>query len=237
MVHIMNDIKPVIVGFPLNGEWVTPRTPGDKIPSHGTDALGQRFAFDFFRTKIQTNTKFYNCSTLQYYTIGISINDCYCYKENIYSPVDGVVIVARNGIKEPKRLHPIKDLLRVLWNSITVSMQSIFLPVEKINLHKYIGNYIIIKFDEFYAFFAHISQGTIIVNEGQSVRKGDLIGKVGHTGNSTAPHLHFHIMDSADLLTAKGISCKFEEYDVLIDDSWIKVEKEIPKSFQRIRHI
>ena len=33
---------PVVVGFPLEGEWQAERTPAYRIPSHGTDALGQR---------------------------------------------------------------------------------------------------------------------------------------------------------------------------------------------------
>ena len=37
----------VVVDFPLRGErWVAVNTPGDRIPSHGTDMLGQRFAYD-----------------------------------------------------------------------------------------------------------------------------------------------------------------------------------------------
>lgn len=41
----------IIVDFPLRGEnWVAVNSPGDRIPSHGTDILAQRYAFDFFRT-------------------------------------------------------------------------------------------------------------------------------------------------------------------------------------------
>jgi hypothetical protein len=41
--------SPVVVGFPLRGEWVAVRTPVHGIPDHGTDLLGQRDAFDFVR--------------------------------------------------------------------------------------------------------------------------------------------------------------------------------------------
>ncbi len=43
------EIEPITVDFPLRGEWVAGTTPAERIPSHGTDALGQRYAYDFLR--------------------------------------------------------------------------------------------------------------------------------------------------------------------------------------------
>ena len=62
--------------------------------------------------------------------------------------------------------------------------------------------------------FAHLQPGSVSVAAGQRVRAGDLLGRVGHTGNSTSPHLHFQLMDSADLLQAHGIACAFTAYEV-----------------------
>lgn len=48
--RIMNEMKnPIIMGFPLRGEWLSPNTPGTKIPSHGTNQLGTRYAYDFIQ--------------------------------------------------------------------------------------------------------------------------------------------------------------------------------------------
>jgi hypothetical protein len=41
---------PVVVELPLRGEWSVERSPVDRIPSHGTDLLGQRYAYDLVRT-------------------------------------------------------------------------------------------------------------------------------------------------------------------------------------------
>ena len=41
--------NPIIIGFPLKGEWLSPNTPGTKIPSHGTNRLGTRYAYDFIQ--------------------------------------------------------------------------------------------------------------------------------------------------------------------------------------------
>ena len=45
----MADSEPIIMAFPLRGEWLAPQTPGTKIPSHGTNRLGTRYAFDFIQ--------------------------------------------------------------------------------------------------------------------------------------------------------------------------------------------
>jgi hypothetical protein len=41
---------PVVVELPLRGEWSIERSPADRIPSHGTDLLGQRYAYDLVHT-------------------------------------------------------------------------------------------------------------------------------------------------------------------------------------------
>ena len=41
--------EPIVVALPLRGEWLSPATPGTKIPSHGTDRFGTRYAYDFIR--------------------------------------------------------------------------------------------------------------------------------------------------------------------------------------------
>ncbi|MGH2266624.1 M23 family metallopeptidase, partial [Enterococcus faecalis] len=54
------------------------------------------------------------------------------------------------------------------------------------NESQFLGNYIVIKHAENeYSLIAHLQQYSIIVNEGQNVKYGDFLGKVGNSGNST----------------------------------------------------
>jgi murein DD-endopeptidase MepM/ murein hydrolase activator NlpD len=66
---------------------------------------------------------------------------------------------------------------------------------------------------------------------------GQLLARVGHSGNSSAPHLHFHMMDSQDLRKAKGIECCFREYEALQGGSWQLVQNCIPTDKERIRKL
>ena len=65
-----------------------------------------------------------------------------------------------------------------------------------------------------YALYAHLKPGSVAVNAGDHVARGDILGELGQSGNYTAPHLHFHIMDrpSASGLGAKGVPYVFDSF-------------------------
>lgn len=61
------------------------------------------------------------------------------------------------------------------------------------------GNYVKIKHsDGYYTLYAHMEQNTVTVKEGEAVKQGQVIGKVGSSGSSTGPHLHFEVRDPSD---------------------------------------
>ncbi len=56
------------------------------------------------------------------------------------------------------------------------------------------GNYVVIEHsDGNYTYYGHMAEGSITVMAGDSVRQGQVIGKMGHSGNSTGVHLHFEV--------------------------------------------
>ncbi len=85
--------------------------------------------------------------------------------------------------------------------------------------------------------FVHLQKGSVTVSVGQNITKGMVIGNVGHSGNSTSPHLHFQVMDTSDIAHAKGLPCRFEEYEVYREGRWIKVWNQMPDSTERIRFL
>ena len=59
------------------------------------------------------------------------------------------------------------------------------------------GNYVVIEHsDGNYTYYAHMAQNSITVRAGDSVKQGQVIGKMGHSGSSTATHLHFEMRSS-----------------------------------------
>lgn len=229
---MIDGMEPIIVEFPLRGEWMAPQTPGTRIPSHGTDRLGTRYAYDFIQVDwSRKGLPSYKAHPIHYLTLGIPLEEYYCWGQDIYAPCDGVVEKAEDGYKERSRTYLPRDLMnaRKFAHSFDPS---------KHNLQLVAGNYVIIKCAEhIFAAFVHMKTGSVQVKVGQAVKKGEVLGKVGHSGNSLGPHLHFQLMDSGDMKIANGLPCVFEQYEKYQDGTWTKVYHGIPTDKDRIRFL
>ncbi len=81
-----------------------------------------------------------------------------------------------------------------------------------------------------YALYAHFQPGSIRVKEGDRVERGDVLALVGNTGNSLAPHLHFHVMDGPQSLASNGLPYVIDSFLVTGQsagtDAFDKAEQE-----------
>jgi Peptidase family M23 len=84
-----------------------------------------------------------------------------------------------------------------------------------ISLDEADGNSVILDLGEQrYAMYAHMQPGSIQVRVGERVRMGQLIGLVGNSGNSLAPHLHFQVTDGPSSLSSNGLPYGIREFQV-----------------------
>ncbi len=75
------------------------------------------------------------------------------------------------------------------------------------------GNSVVAKLDGgLYMLYAHLQAGSLKVKPGDKVQRGDPIGLVGNSGNTSAPHLHFHVMDGPSPLTSEGVPYVIEAF-------------------------
>ena len=61
-----------------------------------------------------------------------------------------------------------------------------------------------------FLFFAHFKKHSIRVKEGDVIKQGQLLGLCGNSGNSSEPHLHFHIQNTNNMMTGTGIKSYFK---------------------------
>jgi murein DD-endopeptidase MepM/ murein hydrolase activator NlpD len=67
------------------------------------------------------------------------------------------------------------------------------------NPDSFSGNYVILQIHPgVYAQYAHLKKGSVAVRVGQRIRAGQQLGQLGDSGNSTAPHLHFGLLNQPD---------------------------------------
>ena len=217
----------IVVDFPLRGEWTAFNSPGDRVPSHGTDILGQRFAYDLIRVDRRKGWHVHPASSLRANLIGFPVREAYAWGQPVHMPFDGEIVDAQDGYPERARIVPFREIAVAIKNSVT------FDPAR---LRSLVGNFVLARSDSVFAAFAHLTTGSVNVTAGQVARSGDLIGKVGHTGNSTAPHLHFQLMDSPDVVTAHGLPCAFRALEIERDGAWELAENVVPRRSDRIRY-
>jgi hypothetical protein len=75
------------------------------------------------------------------------------------------------------------------------------------------GNHVILKLGKgVFAAYAHLIPGSVRVHRGDRVREGQVLGKLGNSGNSSGPHLHFQLMNRASVLDSDGLPFVLERF-------------------------
>ena len=78
------------------------------------------------------------------------------------------------------------------------------------------GNYVIVAItSRTFVHYAHLQHNSVAVRTGQSVRRGDTIGRLGNSGNTNGPHLHFNITDRSSPEEAQGLPFVFDGFEGL----------------------
>lgn len=117
--NIMTEMnEPVILAFPLRGEWLSPNTPGTKIPSHGTNRFGTRYAYDFIQVDWNRGGyPAYRVSFIQYLLFGVNLENYYCWGQDVYAPCNGIVVAAEDGYKERLKTNLFSDMSNAYKNA------------------------------------------------------------------------------------------------------------------------
>lgn len=115
------------------------------------------------------------------------------YGEDVLAVADGVVAAAMDGMAEPAKVDPGKP--------------------TRVPLQDASGNYVSLDMGGGrYVFYEHLKTGSVTVKAGQKVHRGDVIGRLGYSGETTGPHLHMHVADVNSPLDAEGIPYALDRF-------------------------
>ncbi|HEY5755991.1 MAG TPA: peptidoglycan DD-metalloendopeptidase family protein [Steroidobacter sp.] len=202
----------LVIGAPLSGDrWVAANGPSNTsghrralIPTDGHAAIAQRFAIDWVQVSKEGKTYSGDPKDNKNY---------YAFGHDALAVADGVVAAVLDGI--PNNVPGIDSRAQ---------------PITLANVG---GNFVQLDVGGgLYAFYAHLQPGSLRVKVGDKVRRGQVIGLVGNTGNSTEPHLHFHVSNSPEPLGAEGFPYALRTFEVQgstqIKDDEIKADLAQP---------
>jgi murein DD-endopeptidase len=183
-----------VIAPPLRGDgWLAGNGPSNTsvhrralIPIDGRAYISQRFAIDW--VQLHEDGKTYRGDPLD--------NKNYrAYGTEIHSVADGTVTEVKDGIPQ---------------NTPGATSRAVPITLETIG-----GNHVIVQIGPgLFAFYAHMQPGSIRVKMGDKVNRGQVLGLVGNTGNSSEPHLHFDICDASSMLACEGLPYAFQSFEV-----------------------
>ncbi|WP_330164976.1 M23 family metallopeptidase [Catellatospora vulcania] len=196
-------MREVVLSLPFTGLWLARNSPARRVPSHGTDLMGERYAIDFvgvdergrpaghrdWRTLLATEPpeRFFG------------------YDRPILAPADGVVVAVHDGESDHEARRSQLALVPYLLGQAGRLRQGAAAIA---------GNHVVIELRGSGAFAAlvHLRSGSLRVAAGARVTAGQQIAACGNSGNSTQPHVHLQVMDSADLSVARGVPMVFRHF-------------------------
>lgn len=152
---------------------------------NGKARIPGRYAIDFI--KVDSNGKYANGDEN-------IVKNWFGYNMNVLAVADAIVSSLKDGFPESPTLSGNPE--------VTADLAT--------------GNYVSLKIGHHqFAFYEHLKPGSIKVKVGQKVKKGDVIASLGFSGQSTGPHLHFHVADADSPLGAEGIPYTFRQFRFL----------------------
>ncbi len=220
VVEVQPQSETVAIGAPLRGgPWLVAnglsntsghrRTP---LPQDGRPDFAQRYAIDYIMPAGRLGELFEGDEPAN--------ESYYAWDQEIIAVADGVITAVAGGMIDNPVVGQVTDQVQISLDNAG-------------------GNTLIQDIgDGRYASYAHIKRGSIRVKVGDRVRRGQVLGLVGNSGNSTGPHLHFHVGDRSDhVLRTEGLAYVHHHFEWIgtcePDEDVVELACELDRSEMR----
>lgn len=181
--------------LPFDGEWYTANGGTTKNISHSWEILPQRFAYDFIIVDEEGES---------YCGDKMDLRSYYCYGKDVLAPADGVVVSIKNNFPDCRIMsdgQPDPDTPDIGGNRIVIKHSS-----------------------NEYSTICHLMPESVVVKKGQMVTKGDVIAKCGNSGNTTEPHIHFQVQNTAHFYSCIGLPSLFSNIEKRLFEKYRKID-------------
>jgi hypothetical protein len=168
--------------LPFEGEWTVVNGGIDPKTSHSWTIPTQRYAYDFVILDKEGHSFSGDRTNAEAY---------HCYGKSILAPADGEVV----------------EVLSASPDSALSGNGKVDCAARDIR-----GNFILLRHaDHEYSLFAHLKPESICVKVGDRVQRGQRLALCGNSGNTSEPHLHFHLQDGTSFYASAGLPVEFSD--------------------------
>lgn len=190
---------PVVLLPPVRGRWTVRNSPADRVPSHGTHALGTTYAIDLVPVDASGRSaprgwRSWLATEPPEAFVGFGLD--------VVAPAGGTVVSVLDGVPDGvARRSPLAGAGYALTQARRV----------RSGVAAVAGNHVVLGLAGGgpYVLLAHLQRGSVGIVPGQVVAAGEPVGRLGSSGNSTEPHVHVQVTDSTDWQTARGVPLAF----------------------------
>lgn len=174
--------------LPFTGTWAV-NVGNDLSTGHRRSGLNGLTSYGWDFVKLGPNG-------MPYKTDGKTPEDFYTHGEPVLAAADGTVVDMRNDIAAfAVGASPDADQLRKDGDQFSGNL---------VTLDHGAGEYTLT---------CHMLAGSVPVKVGDRVRAGQMLGKVGNSGFSGVPHIHFNLITGPKWLQAKGLPALFSDFE------------------------
>jgi len=193
----------IALSLPFSGRWLATNSPSRRVPSHGTNLMGERYAIDF--TGVDDRHRTSDHRDWRTFFSTEPADRFYAFGQPILAPSEGTIVLAHDGETD----HVARRSQLALVPYALGQRSRLRQGVSAIA-----GNHVIIALRDGSAFVAlvHLRRDSIRVAIGERVVVGQQVAECGNSGNSTQPHVHVQAMDSLDLPVARGLPMYFRPF-------------------------
>ena len=191
-------MSPIVLDCPFRGQWRAMNSPARRVPSHGTELFGTKFAIDFVPVDERGRSASYGLRSL---FVPEPPEAFVGFGRPSLAPISGAVVAAWDTAPD----HAAYRGFPSIGYALTQAQRA------RAGWRALAGNSVVIAIAPQGPFVSlvHLKQGSVRVQAGDFVEVGQQLGECGNSGNSTEPHLHLQVNDSTDWARAGAIPMQF----------------------------
>jgi len=195
------------------------------VEKTGLTANSVRFAYDFMVA--DPGGKLYKGD-------GSRLKDFYSWGKLVLAPGDGKIVSAAHDKADNPASKPLPPIAPEQYECLRTQA---FEHLESVGLEGLHGNHVIIDHgNSEFSLIDHMQKDSVRVEVEDEVTRGTVLGKIGNSGDSGAPHIHYGLQNGIDGRNSEGLPSRFSEFELLLGNTVKRIQNLCPNTGMIVKH-